>query len=1504
MDEGREMTDRLLKVYFKTQDYPFTRHHLESFSHFLSQDLPAIIKAENPFIILQDQIGSTGIYAIKAELYIGGLDGSKIYIGTPSVSLKDSEEIRVLLPNEARLRNLTYSSQITADIFIRLTISTPNQSGGRPLTEIIELNPERPEYAYLQQFPLLKMPIMLHSRYCLLYGKPQVFLQEAGECQYDYGGYFIVDGSEKVLITRQEQAFNTLYITKQDRDPQISMYATISCLNPVTRQIKRVSFGWLRQQNVLQVSLPFVRKPIPIFILFRAMGLQSDQDIIREIFPDPESEEAKILQPYLHESILDAFPFLDTYSAIQYIKILTKGFSEAHVLNILYNQTFIHVENRPGARVSFLAECVRKFLRVYAEIDMPTDKDDLRNHRCLTSGVLVRSLFQGAYMSWKKGMMLTLDKEYKYNKTIYKGANFKALFQQGTLQKMFQAGMITESIMRGFKGKWGSTIGEDKAGVLQPLSRLSYMDFLSHCRRVVLDFDTELAIAGPRRLHTSQYGYFCTNETPGGGNIGITKNLSIMTSISTATEPTRFVDWLLTKGFVVGCDQITSATSIASVPVYVNAGIIGYTMRPIVLCRVLKLMKWTGCLPATSSVTFSIRERRVNLYLDEGRPVRPLIHLEEGAVPYAKMKAARSWRELIFGNFPFTNGREIYQAGFMDPLVGTPAAPLEEYIKLLTPHVGAIEYVDPYESNEAFVAMFPEYIKPETSHLEIHPSTMLGLLTSVIPFPNHNQSPRNQLSCSQSKQGLSVYATNYPNRFDNMSHVLCYGEAPIVRTLYYDYIADGQMPYGQNLMVAIGCFTGYNQEDGIVFNADSFARGMFRNITFKSYEIFEEDDEQLKTRTRIGNPARIPGWTSLKPGVDYSKLDERGIIRVGELVDENTVLVGCYMQSSSGEMSDASLLAQVWTTGRVERIAVMTNNSGRALIKIRVTQDRVPELGDKFSTRHGQKGTIGMLIRAHDMPRTASGMVPDMIVNPHCMPSRMTMAQLLESLLGKAAPGLGAIGNATAFMNEGNPTEEIGKVLQNQLKMQPTGEDMLYDGMSGKQIPSSIFMGNIYIMRLKHMPADKWNARGAGRREQKTHQPTGGRGNQGGLRIGEMERDAILGHGIADFTRESYMTRADGYSTYICNGCGTIPIFNEGKKMFICPMCDGPLKFTETSMQIIPPNKRSVVSFSKVEIPYAVKLLEQEMSFFLNMGMRILTDHDVTSLRGAPIVNLTEDQRNAALTAVLPQRVLEDLNVPARIEKEAEAEVSAADLSALGALDGIEEAVANTAQPQVNSRILNAAVNAAVNATLNSTSTTARVTAAAVNAAVNAAVAAAKEVPDVAADATPKAAANSNTFSFTPVSNTPSTSTTGATEPLFSEPIALQDGDFSAIPGEEVQQAPQAFQSSGVNVQTTTQPVLVIPMNVGRTAAATEMVQAPMNGAPPTFAVDTSQGAISQTMNGQQNGQQSGQQNGQQNSQQPRSMNSRRPSVPRDASASGQQRPPAANTLVNVIKQP
>ena len=1385
-DEARELSRTLIDRYFRTVPYPYTRHHIDSYDQFLQQDLISIVKAQNPILILKDLIDEkTSTYKYKVEIFVGGEDGNQIEIGTPTISLQNTDEVRVLFPNEARLRNLTYCSNVYADIIVKITYTSNNG-------KVEDLSPPPETF---QKWPLFKIPIMLHSRYCILNNKPKEFLREVGECPYDNGGYFIVDGAEKVLITRQEQAFNTLYVTPQN-DPKVSIYASISCLSAQTRQVKRIAFALMRHVEkgnftthaTIQVSLPFVRKTIPLFVLFRALGFQSDEEILKMIFPDFESSEAKLLLPKLQPSIIEGFPFLNTYTAIQYIKTLTKGFSIAHVLDIIKNQLFIHMPNDPSSQALFLADCVRKILRVSEGYDSKTDRDDTRNQRCLTSGFLVQELFNNSYKLWVKASALAIDKEYNYNKQVlYKDENFRNIFQPGNDSKIFVSGLLSDMIMKGFKGKWGTGLGEEKSGVLQAMSRLSYVDFMSHCRRVILDFDTGMKLTGPRKLHPSQFGYFCTSETPTGASIGITKNLSIMTAISTASQTTKFFEWLRTTGRVYRPEDVTEQQRIIFVPVYINGGMFGYTAKPYLLTGVLKAFKRSGCLPYSASIVFSIRDRIVYIYMDAGRPLRPLIWLDKGQIPVQKLKTYPTWRDLVMGNLEIRANANLESTEFVDPLAGKTNM-LEDYPDILAPHTGAIEYVDPYEQNETFIANNPAYIKPETTHMEVHPSTIMSMMTSLIPFAPHNQSPRNQLSCSQSKQGLSIYATNWRNRFDNTAHVLCYPEMPLTRTIYNNYLAEGKIGYGMNCILAIACWSGYNQEDGIVMNYDAVQRGMFRSMAFRSYEAFEEDDEKAGTKIRFGNPALIGNWKDLKPGLDYSKLDEQGIIKEGEYVDENTVIVGAYMTSTTGgNISDSSTTPQVWTRGRVEKVVIMVNNMGLRLVKIRVVQDRIPELGDKFcltddhevlttdgwinikditinhkvlqrnkdtgkgewvnpketymfdltdsvpgdelyhfeskrrklvvtgdhrlwtnngfikardvnssvimsdnennfeefnlcfkinktckvyclsvpsevflvrytgkepvwtgnSNRHGQKGTIGALLRGHDMPRTESGIIPDMIMNPHAIPSRMTIAQNLEQLLGKTAALSGAIGDGTSFMNDGSPQEAIGGILE-ELGFEKYGNEVMYNGATGEQIQAAIFIGPVYGMRLKHMVEDKWQARGKGRKEVRTHQPTGGRGAQGGLKIGEMDRDAIIAHGGMAFVKESFMERSDGAKFPICTACGTIAIHNPRLGISMCALCDGPVKFIGdniNNLEILPPLTRPKSKIVEVEMPFSTKLLSQEQETYLNLTMRYITTSGVERLQP-----LEFSGKSSEIIKELPRLVLPETVAPAYIE--------------------------------------------------------------------------------------------------------------------------------------------------------------------------------------------------------------------------------------------------------------
>ena len=253
-----ELPRRLLDQYFQTTPYPYTRHHIDSYNQFLESDLPTIIKGQNPLIVLKDLIPDTATYKYKVEIFVGGEDGSSLRLGTPTLQHMGGEEVRLLFPNEARLRDLTYAAGLFADILVRVTFASEKDPEGEP----------KVRETLLPQFPLVDIPVMLHSKACLLNGKPAEFLEAVGECPYDQGGYFIVAGSEKILITRQEQAFNTLYIQTREADPQITTDAMISCLSPETKQIRGTSFAIIRKTESLHVSLPFVRKSIPLWILF------------------------------------------------------------------------------------------------------------------------------------------------------------------------------------------------------------------------------------------------------------------------------------------------------------------------------------------------------------------------------------------------------------------------------------------------------------------------------------------------------------------------------------------------------------------------------------------------------------------------------------------------------------------------------------------------------------------------------------------------------------------------------------------------------------------------------------------------------------------------------------------------------------------------------------------------------------------------------------------------------------------------------------------------------------------------------------------------------------------------------------------------------------------------------------------------------------------------------------------------------------------------------------
>jgi DNA-directed RNA polymerase II subunit RPB2 len=1218
-----------------TRNYQ-SKHHIESYDLFIKQDLQRVLQSQNPITVFKDLLppdasaaaaGAAGSrYKYEVRVYIGGRDGTAIQIGRPAV--RHMETTRALFPNEARLRDLTYSAPVMVKIEVEVRIAGLEGISEQRKDWTVVTDASIPEGTFaattvIENYPLMYIPVMLQSALCHLRNESPATIAEMGDDPYDHGGYFVIQGSDKVLVTRQVQAYNTLYVTGKFSD-RCQVYANVTSMNPETKRRYMAAFMLMNTRERMgefEVSLPMVRDPIPLFILFRALGIVTDEDIVRTILPDASSTETALLEPYLLPSLHAAYPILTRNLALSYMKTLTKGHSEEHVMDILLNQTFPHTP--PNARAQYLGYVIRRMLRVHLELDPSTDRDDTRHQRLITSGQLIRDLFSLIYKDYTRAVRMNIDVRYNKNRTVYNNERFLDIFVQREQDMIFPPTQITDALMKSFRGNWGTTPQNKIEGVLQPLSRLTNLDTISHIRRAILEFDTSMKLKTPRRLHGSQYGYFCPIETPHGSHIGIVKSFAISATVSIGISPSPLIQWLLSGGNVLPLRETPRNVAIRAVPVYVNDGCIGYSMEAEALTNALRFLRRSGCINPYISIVFARKERELHIHTDEGRPCRPLLYVIHGALApmlqnYAKLQSKYDgripWRVFMVGERE-TALRRSWADGGVDVSAVPLGTPLADIPGKLLGHIGCCEFIDSYEQNESMLSSFGHDLEHAT-HVELHPSTQAGLLGSLTPYAGHNAYARNQYSCIQARQGLGTYALNFDNRFDSSGHVTCNNELPLCRTFYSTYYGGARMGYGQNAIVAIMSYTGYNQDDGLMVNRTSVQRGQFWSMYFKTYKTWEETDVAHNIVTRLGNPIKDDTWTDVRAGFDYNSLDDDGIIKVGSVVSDSTVLVGRYVRTGTGEVRDVSLVPAKWTMGVVDKVVVTTNNEGLRSVKVRIHEMRIPQLGDKFSSRAGQKGTIGMLWRQEDMPRTAGGIVPDVIINPQAFPGRMSLGQLLESVIGKTALMCGARANATMFTTNAK-TLHFGQLLED-FGYQRWGDEICYNGMTGEQMQTEIFIGPTYYMRLKHMPRDKLNARGAGRKDMRTHQPTEGRANQGGLRIGEMERDSLIAHGVSAFLQESMMKRSDGTTFMICNGCGSVPIYNPRENMHMCIRCNGPAEFAGTTVsdaRLVPGWRQKRSSFSEVEMPYSANSLLQEVETFMNISVRVLTEGSLRRMR-------------------------------------------------------------------------------------------------------------------------------------------------------------------------------------------------------------------------------------------------------------------------------------------------
>jgi len=1221
---------KLIGKYFKDNPYNLVSHHLDSYDAFFEKHIYQIFHENNPVRFIEPiEEGDTTEVENRNEclLYLGGKDGSKIYIGKPVIY--DDNNSHYMYPNEARLRNMTYGTTIHYDVHVDMIYYEGDVRKEHSLT--------------LEQIYLGRFPIMVQSKLCVLNNLPREVRFNMGECRNDYGGYFISNSNEKAIISQEKFADNMLYVKKNTKDSvpddqsEGEMYSYSAEIRSVSEDASKpvrktaimiVAPSSKLSNNQVVVQIPNVRKPIPLFIVMRALGVVSDKKIIEYCLLDLEKNEylIDVFVPSVH----DALSVFNQKTAIEFIATFTKRRTVSGVLDILMNFLLPHVGTTNLLdKAYFIGYMTNRMLRVVKKIDKPTDRDHFRFKRIELSGSLMYDLFREYFLIQHKSIAQKIDKEFYYHRGEYK-TNFINLIENN-YNDYFKERVVESGFKKAFKGNWGSQAHTKKIGVVQDLNRLSWNSFISQLRKMNLPLDASAKVVGPRLLHSSQWGYIDPVDTPDGGNIGLHKHMAISTIVTSGTSSEPIIIWLRAKTTLKLLQECNSRELYYLTKVFVNGKWVGSMDKPLESLRMIKTFRRNGVLPPFLSVTFLYEANELHIYTDSGRLTRPIYYIENGKPSFHReeikeriLKDDFTWEEIVSGftkksseSLYSIKGNKIHSIYSLYPQFKQGDELIDSEFEK---NQAVVDYIDPFEEESSLIASKLEELKKSNyyTHLEIDPSLLFGVMGNQVIYPEDNPFPRNVFSCGQSKQAVSLYSSNYQMRMDKMGVVLNYGQIPLIKSKYLEYINNEEMPYGVNTIVAIMSYTGYNVEDAILINEGSVKRGLFNTTYFTTYEAREESgnisgSSVSSTFAEINGVHNIRG---LKPGHDYSELDKHGLVKEETPITDKTVIIGktTYDTLDNDYVADSSVFTKKGQLGVVDKSFITEGEEGTRIAKIRVREQRIPAIGDKMASRAGQKGTIGLIIPEENMPFTSDGTRPDIIINPHAIPSRMTIGQLMESLFGKACAAYGGYGEGTAFATKGANTKVYGNMLVN-AGFHSSGNQVLYNGMSGEQLYSDIYMGPTYYMRLKHMVKDKINHRGRGRMDALTRQTVQGRANDGGLRIGEMERDGILAHGASHFLTESFMTRGDEYHMAICNKTGTIAVYNKDLNLFLSPFVDGPLRFNtnvEGTMNI-ENLSRFGRSFSIVRIPYSLKLLIQELQT-MNIQMRIITEDNVDQL--------------------------------------------------------------------------------------------------------------------------------------------------------------------------------------------------------------------------------------------------------------------------------------------------
>lgn len=1118
----------VIDSYFRSSRYRLTQHQLDSFDDFVLNKIPRIVRAGNPFIMRKIRDGGD----VEVRVWVGGRDGTAVFHSKPTVSLGGGAE--PLLPSMCRNLGAVYDSEVTADILVET-----DEARGRSWSTTFE------------RVRLGRVPTMLHSSLCYLRGLDSDGLVDVGEDPGDPGGYFVVDGKEKVVVAQEEVSPNVPIVRAQGEG--LSMLFRSAVVDDSVKPVEFTIYTRSRSDLAIMARVRALSRDVPLAMLFRMLGVETDRAIVRAVVGDRYDESGshpreRMVVDRLRASLAAHGGVWTSAEALQAAAPLTPYKTLDHARYIILR----HVLPGAGASLTMkaleLGRLVRRLLEVAAGLRETTDRDSLAIKAVKLSGHLMAEVFAEAYERFRKSFRDELDRTYYFGPWNHSG-RVDMMVNNSNIGRLADASIVTETMYKSFKGNWGLRGAEAGGGIVQDLNRLSYIGTLSHLRRVDNPISRDLKLLGPRRIHSTQWGFLCPSESPDGESVGLLKNLAVTCSVTSDTDPGLAQAALLQLGCRDPRD-LDLDDAVNGCKVLVNGVWLFHHSDGGALARALRARRREGGLDRFTSVHFDAGSKELAVYTGRGRCVRPL---------------------LVRGATARPGG-----AGLWEAMVGA----------------GEIEFLDVRECDNVLMSMggAEDAGRPWT-HREIHPSVILSVYIVTVPFLAHNPATRVTLSAAQGKQAASVFSTGFRFRADAMAFLMHYPELPIAHTRYEDLIGTREHPQGHNAVVAIMAFTGYNVEDAVILNRASLERGQFTTTYFKSVVHQEE----------IGSAGRVyfrsPGTRGADavPSVDEDGFPfENAFVAVGQplvgmaaeevdagsgLQDADSALLVSGPIERRTVMRDVSPVADgSWAGTVVDNVVVNARASADGGVeracRVRYRQIRVPEQGDKFASRHSQKGVVGLVLDPWEMPYTADGVVPDIVINPHGFPSRMTVGHLLECLVSKAGCLRGERHDATAFESvdaAGGAESELAR-----RGFFRSGDEVMYSPATGFPLAAEVFLAPTFYQRLKHMSQDKLKARSSGRVSAVTRQPTGTVGSERPLKLGEMESAALVGHGIAHTFRESFMDRSDGAPAWV-DSFGEPVAFSERDGVY---------------RGIRDPEDRELRRF---EVPYSFLVLQHEL---------------------------------------------------------------------------------------------------------------------------------------------------------------------------------------------------------------------------------------------------------------------------------------------------------------------